>query len=93
MEFPGQASDSGCSCNLHHGCGYAGSFNALYQAGLGIEPVSSCCRDPTDPVELRRELQFTDSYGGDSSHRHPMGLKFSLKLLITLCLLGEQRPS
>ena len=38
--------------NPSHICGNAG----FYCAGLGIEPVSWCCRDPAAPVVLQREL-------------------------------------
>ena len=47
MEFLGQESDPS-HCNLCHSCGNAASLT--HCAGAGVEPMSQCCRDTTNPV-------------------------------------------
>ena len=49
---PRQGSDPNCSSDLHWSCN---TRSLTYCAGLGIEPVSQCCRNTTDhivPVEI-----------------------------------------
>ena len=55
MEFLGQRSHQSRSCNLHSSCGNTGSFNPLCL--VGIESVSLCCWDATDPIVPQWELQ------------------------------------
>ena len=50
MEFLGQGSDPSHSHHLRPSCGHAGSLT--HCAGLGIEPLSQCCRDIANPLPL-----------------------------------------
>ena len=54
MEFPSQGSDLSHSFDLCCSCGNARS--STHCAGLGIEPVSWCCRDAFDPIAPQWEL-------------------------------------
>lgn len=50
MEFPGQGSDPGHSCDprCSYSCSNAGPYNPLCL--LGVEPVCWCCRDAAGPI-------------------------------------------
>ena len=54
VAFLGQGSDPSISCNLCHNCGNTRFLT--HCAGLGIEPVSQCSRDATDPIVPQWEL-------------------------------------
>ena len=48
MEFLGQRLDLSPSCDLC--CGLGNAVSLTHCVGLGIEPVSLCCRNATDPI-------------------------------------------
>ena len=54
MEFPGQGSDPCCGCKLCCSCWNTSSLT--HCPGLGIESVSKCFRDATNPVALQLHL-------------------------------------
>ena len=54
MDLPGQRSDPSCSCNLSWSCGNAGCLTCC--ARPGMEPVSECSQEATNPVAPQWEL-------------------------------------
>ena len=63
MVFLGQGSDLSCGGGLHCSCSNPRVWTR--HAGLGIEPVSQCCRDTADPTAREQKVL---SYGYEGLH-------------------------